>query len=69
MPRFEQFEIWVLNGEKWELASAFHDFDVAAAVARGRNSRVRLVHAVYEDNKLVAQEVIAEVGSTRPHPE
>lgn len=68
MVRFEQYEIWILNGDRWEVASWFRDFEVASAVAGGRSRRVRLIHAVYEDGKRVKQEVIAEVGSTREHP-
>ena len=68
MTRTEQYEIWALNGEKWELTSVFRDFDVASAVASSRSTRVRLMHVVYEDNKVVEKQVIAEIGSTREHP-
>ncbi len=68
MPRIEQYEIWAQNGDKWELASAFRDFDVASAVARTRSSRVRLMHVVYEDGQVVEKQVIAEIGTTREHP-
>ncbi len=68
MSRFEQFEIWVLNGERWEFLASFADFDVANAVARARPHRVRLLHVVYEEGKAVAQEVLAEIGATREEP-
>ena len=68
MPRFEQYEIWTLNGDKWELTSAFRDFDVASAVAKSRSNRVRLMHVIYEDSKVVEKQVIAEIGATREHP-
>ncbi len=68
MARYEQYEIWALNGEKWELTSAFRDFEVASAVARLRSSRVRLMHVIYEDGQVVEKQVIAEVGATREHP-
>ena len=68
MPRIEQYEIWALNGDKWELASVFREFDVASAVARARGSGVRLMHVVYEDGKVVEKQVIAEIGATREHP-
>ncbi len=55
-------------GDKWEFVAGFVEFDVASAVARNRTSRVRLVHAVYEDNKLVAQDVLADVRATRLEP-
>ena len=68
MDRFEQFEIWATRPDsvsRWEMVAAFHDFEVAAAVASRRGRRVRLVQSIYEANKLVKQEVIAEVGDTR----
>jgi hypothetical protein len=66
--RWEQFEVWALSGEKWEMIAAFLDFQVANAMARNHASRVRLIHAVYEDGKAVEKEILAEVGSTREHP-
>ncbi len=68
MPRIEQYEIWAQNGDKWELASAFRDFDVASAVARSRTNRVRLMHVIYEDGQVIEKQVIAEIGATREHP-
>ena len=68
MARIEQYEVWSQNGDKWELTSAFRDFDVASAVARSRASGVRLMHVVYEDGKVVEKQVIAEIGATREHP-
>jgi hypothetical protein len=68
MPRWEQYEVWVMNQGKWELVAQFNDLEVASAVFRNRTYRQRLIHAVYEDNKVVQQDVIAEVGSTREEP-
>jgi hypothetical protein len=68
MDRFEQFEIWATrpdNPSRWEMVAAFRDFEVASAVASRRGRRVRLVHSIYEEGKLVKQEVLAEVGDTR----
>jgi len=68
MDRFEQFEIWAPradNVSRWEMVAAFHDFEVASAVAGRRGRRVRLVRSIYEAGKLVEQDVIAEVGDTR----
>ena len=67
MSRIEQYEVWTLNGDKWELASVFRDFDVASAVARSRSTRVRLMYVVY-DGPVVQKQVIAEIGATREHP-
>lgn len=65
MPRFEQFEIWIFQNDRWELVAAFFDFDTASAVARNRKARVKLVHATYEDGRLQAQETLAEIGDIR----
>jgi hypothetical protein len=66
MARWEQYEIWVQNGEKWEMLASFQDFEVASAVARNRSSRMRLIHASYEDGTVVTKDVLAELGATRP---
>jgi hypothetical protein len=66
MARWEQYEIWVQNGEKWEMLASFQDFEVASAVARNRSSRMRLLLATYEDGALVTKDVLAELGATRP---
>lgn len=71
MDRFEQYEIWGLvpgDSSRWQFVAAFHDFDVASAVAARRGRGVRLVHAIYEDGKLTEQQVLAELGSTRDKP-
>jgi|tagenome__1003787_1003787.scaffolds.fasta_scaffold18485821_1 hypothetical protein len=66
--RFQQFEVWQMNEGKWEFVSAFPEFDVAYSVAKNRKNRVRLLKVTYEDGVSMEQEVIAEVGSTRPEP-
>lgn len=68
MTQWEQYEVWVQQGESWELAAAFRDFDVASAVAKARSRRVRLSRASYEGNTLVSSEVLAEVGAVREEP-
>jgi hypothetical protein len=69
MARWEQFEIWVRAGEKWEFVAAFGDFAVAQAVANNRHTGVRLVHAVIEDGKQVQRDTLAQIGggATREH--
>jgi len=71
MDRFEQYEIWAQSPEsasKWEFVAAFHDFDVASAVAARRGRGVRLIHTIYEGGKLTEQHVLAELGSIRQNP-
>ena len=54
MARWEQYEVWIQNGAKWEMIGVFNDFYVAAAMARNRSSRMRLIHATYEDGKRIS---------------
>ncbi len=63
--RFEQFEVWQLNQDRWEFLASFQDFAVANAMARSRSHRVRLLRVVYEDAKPVEQDILAEIGATR----
>ncbi len=67
MEQWEQYEIWTPASDqsRWQFVAAFHDFDVASAVARARGSHVRLIHAKYVDGKLAEQQVILDVGKTR----
>lgn len=68
MARYEQYEIWAMNSDKWELLASFANFEVANAMARNRSTRVRLIRATYEEGKPVEQEILAEVGATRQTP-
>ena len=68
MARWEQYEIWVQNGERWEMLASFLDFEVASAVARNHSSKMKLILATYEDSTVVAKDVIAELGATRTEP-
>ncbi len=65
MSRFEQFEVWIFQNNRWELIAAFFDFDTASAVAANRNSRVRLIHAIYENGRVVSSDTLAEIGNIR----
>lgn len=66
--RWEHFEVWAEKNGKWEMVGAFADFDVASAVARNYAYRMRLLHAVFEEDKRVQEEVLAELGTTRKKP-
>jgi hypothetical protein len=68
MHHWEQFEVWKLNGDKWELASWFHELDVAGAVARSRRGGVRLIRATYEDGRVLKTETLADIGAIREKP-
>ncbi|HLJ25692.1 MAG TPA: hypothetical protein VKY85_03185 [Candidatus Angelobacter sp.] len=47
------------------MISSFHDFEVASTVVRNRSDKMKLIHAIYEDGKVVTQDVLAEMGATR----
>jgi hypothetical protein len=66
--RFEQYEVWEFNDDRWEMVASFPDFDLANAMARRRSYRVRLVRVTYEDGKAVQQQVLTEIGATRKKP-
>jgi hypothetical protein len=66
MEQWEQFEVWSQNGTQWEMLAFFQDFEVASAVARNRSSNMRLIHAVYQDGAMIEQQILAELGTTRP---
>ena len=68
MARFEQYEVWEFNDERWEMVASFRDLDLANAMARRRSYRVRLVRVTYEDGKAVQQEVLTDIGATREIP-
>jgi len=65
MARWEQYEIWVQNGARWEMLGFFRDFEVAKAMASRHSSRMRLIRAVYQDGKIVEQDILAELGTPR----
>ena len=68
MAEWDQYEVWAEKSGKWELIASFRDFAVASAVARNYAYRMRLIHAHYDGDKLLKQDVIAEVGTTREKP-
>lgn len=65
MDRCEQYQVWAQKSGRWEMVAAFSDFEIASALARTYSSRMRLIHAVYEGNKIVEQDVLVELGATR----
>lgn len=68
MERLEQYEVWASTKGQWGLVAAFLDLDIASAIFRNRMYRQRLIHAIYEDGKLVQKDILAEVGGTREEP-
>lgn len=66
MAKWKQYELWVLAGEnKWELAGVFPTTELPTAMAGARTTRARLIEVLYEGSKLLAQEVVAEIGVGR----
>ena len=65
MARWEQFEIWLAANDKWQMAAAFSDLELAKSIAGNYTSNMRLIHAVYEGNKCVQKDTLMELGATR----
>ncbi len=65
MARWEQYEVWARQGEEWTLVGSFIDFEIAAAVARARRERVRLLRVVFEDSTRAEERVLLEIGASR----
>jgi hypothetical protein len=68
LERWEQYEVWAIQGgenARWEMVAAFSEFEVASAVARKRQRNVRLIHAIYEGNKLIEKHILADLGQIR----
>jgi len=66
MAKWKQYELWVQTGEnKWEIVGIFPSTELATAVANARSSRARLIEVLYDGNKMLGQEIVAELGNTR----
>ena len=65
MARWEQFEIWISVNDKWQLAAAFAELDLATAMAKNYSGNMRLIHAVYEGDKCVQKDTLMDFGATR----
>ncbi len=69
MAKWKQYELWVQTGEsKWEMVGVFPNTELATAVANARNTRSRLIEVLYDGSKLLGQEVVAELGTSRREP-
>ena len=65
MARWEQFEIWVSVRDKWEMAAAFAELDLATTMAKNYTGNMRLIHAVYEGSQCVQKDTLMDLGATR----
>lgn len=66
MAKWKQYELWVQAGEKkWEMVGVFPDTDIPTSMAGTRRGRSRLIEVLYDDTKLLGQEIIAEIGLGR----
>lgn len=67
MAKWKQYELWVQKGEnKWEMVGAFPDTEIPTAIAQEKKTRARLIEVLYEGEKMLGQEVIAELGLRQP---
>jgi len=66
MAKWKQYELWVQTGEnKWEIVGIFPSTELATAVANARSARARLIEVLYDGSKMLGQEIVAELGTTR----
>jgi hypothetical protein len=66
MAKWKQYELWVQTAEnKWEMIGIFPDTDLPTTLAEKGSRRSRLIEVIYDDSKLLGQEVIAELGTGR----
>lgn len=66
MAKWKQYELWVqTSGNKWEIIGLFPGTELATAVANARAAPTRLIEVFYDGSKMLGQEIIAEVGTTR----
>lgn len=66
MAKWKQYELWVQSAQnKWEIVGLFPSTELATVVANARTARTRLIEVVYEGSKMMGQEIIAELGTTR----
>ena len=56
-------EIWISVNDKWQLAAAFAELDLASAMAKNYTGNMRLIHAVYEGDLAVHKDVLVELGA------
>jgi hypothetical protein len=69
MAKWKQYELWVQTGEnKWEIVGVFPTPELPTAMANARAARARLIEVLYDGSKLLGQEVIAELGTSRREP-
>ena len=65
MARWEQYEIWISFKDKWQLAAAFAELDLATTMAKNYTGNMRLIHATYEGDSIVHKDVLVDLGATR----
>ena len=67
MIRQEQYEIWVQKDLlRWDMLACFRDIDLAATVAANHSARRRLICVTFEYGKMIAQDLVQELGPVRP---
>ena len=66
MAKWKQYELWVQSAQnKWEIVGLFPSTELATVVANARTARTRLIEVIYDGSKMMGQEIIAELGTTR----
>ena len=67
MIREQQYEIWVQSGLlRWDMLGCFRDMNLATTVAANHSARMRLICVTFEYGKMIAQDLVQELGPVRP---
>jgi hypothetical protein len=65
MAQCEEYEIWILENEKWVLKAWSRDFDVGWALARVHTEPVQIVRAIYNGSSVAERKVIADLQTSQ----
>jgi uncharacterized membrane protein len=66
MAKWKQYELWAQSAQnKWEIVGLFPSTELPTVMANARTARTRLIEVVYDGSKMMGQEIIAELGTTR----
>ncbi|HKF21145.1 MAG TPA: hypothetical protein VKE93_06220 [Candidatus Angelobacter sp.] len=69
MAKWSQYELWIQTGKnKWEMVGIFPDAELPTTLAKARSRRARLIEVRYDGDKMLEQEIIAEIGTGENKP-
>jgi 1,2-phenylacetyl-CoA epoxidase PaaB subunit len=65
MARWQHYEVYVQQGDRWNLLGSYINAEAASAVARARWERVRRVRVTFVDSTRIREEVLVETAAIR----